>query len=118
MSKIGIIISREYFSRVKKKSFIIMTILGPIFFAGLMLVPVWIATHEQAKHFIEVIDETGLVEEGGYFKENKFLHFDYPAVTIEQAHQGFYDTDYTSILYIPKNLLNRKMENIVNIENI
>ncbi|MFH1004715.1 MAG: ABC transporter permease [Bacteroidota bacterium] len=108
MNKIGIIISREYFSRVKKKSFIIMTILGPIFFAGLMLVPIWLAIQEQAKHFIEVIDETGLIEEEGYFKENQFLHFDYPSLTIEQAHQGFYDTDYTSILYIPKNLLNSR----------
>lgn len=37
MSKIGIVIGREYFTRVKKKSFIIMTILIPLLFIGLMV---------------------------------------------------------------------------------
>ena len=38
MSKIGLIIGREYFTRVKKKSFIIMTIVGPLLFAALTIV--------------------------------------------------------------------------------
>ena len=36
MNKIGLVIGREYSSRVKKTSFIIMTILGPLLFAGFM----------------------------------------------------------------------------------
>ena len=36
MSKIGIVIQREYSTRVKKKSFIILTILMPILFVGLI----------------------------------------------------------------------------------
>ena len=39
MNKIGLIIRREYITRVRKRSFIIMAILGPILFASLMVVP-------------------------------------------------------------------------------
>ena len=40
MNKILLIIKREYLSRVRKKSFIIMTILGPVLMAGLILAPI------------------------------------------------------------------------------
>lgn len=36
MSKIGIVIAREYFTRVKKRSFILLTILMPVLFIGLI----------------------------------------------------------------------------------
>ena len=35
MSKVGLIIRREYISRVRKKSFIIMTIVGPLLMGGI-----------------------------------------------------------------------------------
>ena len=41
MSKIGLIIKREYTTRIRKKSFIIMTILGPLLFAGLLFGTIW-----------------------------------------------------------------------------
>jgi len=40
MNKILLIIKREYLSRVRKKSFIIMTILGPVLMASLILAPI------------------------------------------------------------------------------
>ncbi|NTW33164.1 MAG: ABC transporter permease, partial [Bacteroidetes bacterium] len=43
MKKILIIIKREYLSRVKKRSFIVMTILGPLLMAAMFIVPVYIA---------------------------------------------------------------------------
>jgi ABC-2 type transport system permease protein len=48
MSKVKHIISREYITRVRKKSFIIMTILGPILFAGMMIVPIWLTQLEDS----------------------------------------------------------------------
>ena len=59
MSKIGIIIKREYLTRVVKKSFIIMTIVGPILMAGLMIGPAYLAKmdEEDAKEVL-VIDQT------------------------------------------------------------
>ena len=52
MNKLFLIIQREYFSRVKKKSFLLMTILGPLLMAGLMIVPVWLAMREKTEHQI------------------------------------------------------------------
>jgi ABC-2 type transport system permease protein len=39
MNKISVIINREYMTRVRKKSFIIMTILAPVLMAALIVVP-------------------------------------------------------------------------------
>jgi ABC-2 type transport system permease protein len=106
MSKIAIIIKREYLSRVRKKSFIIMTILGPIFFSALMIVPVWLATQEQEKHFIEVIDDSKLVN--GFLKDETNIKYDFPPISLEEAKRDFYNTDYTSIVWVPENLLTTK----------
>ena len=43
MNKIFLIIKREYLVRVKKKSFIIMTILAPLLMAALIVAPVFLA---------------------------------------------------------------------------
>lgn len=61
MSKIGLIISREYRNRVAKKSFLLMTFLTPILMAALIVVPVWLASIEDDEEkIIAVIDQTGL----------------------------------------------------------
>ena len=43
MSKISLIIEREYLTRVQKKSFILMTILSPIVMVALIFAPIWLA---------------------------------------------------------------------------
>jgi len=60
MNKIPLIIKREYLTRVKKKSFILMTILGPILMAALFIVPVYVAQLKGDIKTIGIIDETGL----------------------------------------------------------
>ncbi|MGQ0828769.1 MAG: ABC transporter permease [Bacteroidota bacterium] len=106
MNKILLIIKREYLSRVKKKSFIIMTILGPLLMAGILIVPIWLAMQKPDTQKIEVIDESYLFI--GLIPEKKFIHFDYPEVSFEEAQARFYDTDYDAILYIPRNILEGK----------
>ena len=62
MNKLGIIIKREYLTRVKKKSFLIITFLGPIFFVALMIAPTLLALNSdkmESKKAIAVLDETG-----------------------------------------------------------
>ncbi len=64
MNKIGIIISREYSKRVRKKSFILGTILVPILFAALIIVPaliaVWSENSGKNQH-IAVADASGVI---------------------------------------------------------
>ena len=57
MNKTLLIIAREYLTRVKKKSFIVMTILGPILMAALIIVPVYISNKNLKEVKILVVDE-------------------------------------------------------------
>ena len=60
MSKTLLIIKREFLTRVKKKSFILLTILMPFIFAALVFVPVWLASIEDDEQkAVAVCDVTG-----------------------------------------------------------
>ena len=101
MNKTFIIIRREYLTRVRKTSFIVMTLLGPVLFAAMMLMPVWFATmdDEEVKQ-IAVLDSTRLflkkIPETAKFK---FTYaFD---VKLEDFKKNLSKTEYFGILYIP-----------------
>ena len=62
MKNISIILSREYLTRVKKKSFLLTTFLVPIFFAAMCILPsviMFMAKDEGKK--IAVVDQSGIV---------------------------------------------------------
>lgn len=103
MNKIFLIIQREYLTRVKKKSFIVMTILGPLLMAALMIVPVWLATKEKSSHKIEVVDDSFLFMDS--LPSTETIKFEYTGIKLGEAQRDFYETDYSAILYIPSNIL-------------
>lgn len=72
MSKIGIIIAREYSTRVRKKSFIIGTFLVPVLFALMFVIPMLIATYssDNKVRTIAVDDQSGVVAQKLEDKEN------------------------------------------------
>jgi ABC-2 type transport system permease protein len=98
MNKIRLIIAREYLTRVKKKSFILMTLLGPLMMAGLMVVPIWLATKDKDLQRIEVVDETTLFI--NQFESNSELQFKHEFRSIKKAKEDLYEGDYTAILHI------------------
>jgi len=59
---IGIIINREYMTRVKKKSFLLITFLSPILFAALCMLPalIMLGVKEDSKS-LAVVDNSGIV---------------------------------------------------------
>jgi ABC-2 type transport system permease protein len=101
MNKILLIISREYLTRVKKKSFIIMTILGPLLMAAIMIVPVFIAKMSDERSKIIVLDENGLFFEK--LESNPDINFSYTDEYIEDLKGNYEKRGYDGILYIPKN---------------
>ncbi|WP_462318729.1 ABC transporter permease [Marinilabilia sp.] len=105
MSKISLIIEREYLTRVKKKSFIIMSILGPILFAALMVVPAWLATLEDDEvKTIAVIDQTGLYDR--QIEDTDILKFEFLNQNAEeQVRKDFDESGYYAYLVISDNLL-------------
>lgn len=60
MSKIGLVIKREYVQRVSKKSFLLLTFLMPVLFAALVFVPLWLSSikGDEVKKIV-VLDTTG-----------------------------------------------------------
>jgi ABC-2 type transport system permease protein len=100
MNKISIIISREYLTRVRKKSFILMSILGPIFFAGLMVTPAWLAQMEDKEEkIIAVADSSHLML--GEFPETDYIKFEYlPDANLQKHKEEFLQSKYYALLYI------------------
>ncbi len=104
MKKILIIFQREYISRVKKKSFIVMTILGPILLAALLIVPVFLAQITTEKNVIAVVDETKLFVDNLQETDNiSFVYFD---TSIGAAKDDFNPNKYNALLYIPLSAIN------------
>ncbi len=100
MNKVSLIIKREYLTRVKKKSFIIMTILGPIFMAAMFIVPVYVAQLEGDAKKIGVIDQTNLFK--NKFKNTDNISFDILEGDEETAKVFLAEGDFYAILFIPK----------------
>lgn len=113
MNKIGLIIRREYLTRVRKKSFIIMSLLGPLIFAAYILIPMYFATLEDREEkLMVVIDDSGLFTaqgpEGPVFiiQETETVKFQVvQGVPIETFKETFEESGYYALLFIPANIL-------------
>jgi ABC-2 type transport system permease protein len=113
MSMISLIIQREYMTRIRKKSFIIMSILGPFIFAAYVLIPMYFATMEDKEEkTIVVIDESHLFTEHGrqgatcVIPGTDILEFKIiEGVPLEDFKIGFEESGYYAILFIPSNIL-------------
>lgn len=90
MSKTLLIIQREFATRVKKKSFIIMTVLMPFVFAALVFVPIWLAGIEDDEQKAVAISDT-TTRYIGHFKDDASYRF----VPITDPHNPAYYTDTT-----------------------
>ncbi|MCX7697146.1 MAG: ABC transporter permease [Bacteroidales bacterium] len=104
MKKIGLIIWREFITRVRKPVFIIMTILGPILMALLIVVPIYLAQLSDQPKEVAVVDETGLFY--GRFPQLNWLKFSYPAMDVETLKSNLKKSSYDAILYIPTSVIN------------
>lgn len=104
MSKIGLIIEREYKTRVLKKSFILLTLLTPVLLVALILVPLWLSTiKDDTKQHIVVIDKSGLYESA--LKSNDLYTFEFTNRPIDTIRNNAQETsELTGILYISGNL--------------
>ncbi len=103
MSKIGLVIAQEYKNRVAKKSFLVLTILMPILFVGLIFTPIWLATLEDNDlKQVAVIDQTGKYL--SVFTDNDAYKFDVIGAPLDSLRQSEKRGDYEAIVVISKNL--------------
>ena len=97
MSKIGLIISREYRNRVVKKSFLWMTFLTPVLMAALIVVPIWLASiKDDEDRVVVVVDQTGLYV--GLFETLKSDECRFEVVREQGAGNDLQVSDFSSQL--------------------
>jgi len=107
MNKISVIIKREYITRVRKKSFIIMTILAPILMAAIITVPTILMMSQSGdyKKIAVVEDNSNLFK--GVIKNTKDAEFVYLENTrVDDLKKTFEKAGYYGILYISPELVN------------
>jgi len=102
MKNIFLVLKREYLVRVRKKSFIVMTLLTPILMAALFTLPAYFASTSINEKKVEVVDESGLF--GGKVKDGKELKFSFVNVSIEKAKANFDKSGYDVLVHIPKDI--------------
>ena len=74
MSKILIIIQREFLTRIQKKSFIILTILMPFIIAAVAVAPLLLASiKDDTQHTVMLVDKT--LKYAPLFEDNESYHF-------------------------------------------
>ncbi|MCF8368964.1 MAG: ABC transporter permease [Bacteroidales bacterium] len=103
MGKVFLIIKREYLTRVKKRSFIIMTIVGPLLMAALFVVPVYIGQIEGETKVIGVLDESGLFT--NTFKDSDKIHFMGLSGDLDSAKMLMTAKNLYALLHIPETSL-------------
>ena len=102
MNKIGLIIGREFNERVRKKSFIITTILMPVLMLLLMAAPALIMSFSQGdEKQIGVIDESTLI--GSRLESDETILFETLDIPLDEARRT--RTDLFAVLYIAPDIL-------------
>ncbi|MDA0195510.1 MAG: ABC transporter permease [Bacteroidetes bacterium] len=99
MNKIGLILSREYLVRVRKKSFIIMTFIGPILFGGITIVPIWLSKEAIEERVVYIKDDSGLFK--GKFKDSDNTRYVFTEANLEEAKENVDRHVTPNLLYIP-----------------
>jgi ABC-2 type transport system permease protein len=107
MNKISVIIKREYVTRVRKKSFIIMTILAPLLMAGIIIIPTVLMIGQEGDYKkIAVIEEKSDLFKG-VIKNTKEAEFIYLENTrFEDIKDSIYNKSYYGVLFISPEIIN------------
>lgn len=101
LKKINIVAGREYSIRVKKKSFILTTILTPILFAALMIIPSIIMMNDEGEKDLKVVvlDQSQIVAPS--LKSDERINYVIsPSSDVEEVKKNFADTDAYALVVI------------------
>ncbi|HEX2535641.1 MAG TPA: ABC transporter permease [Chitinophagaceae bacterium] len=102
MNKTWLVVKREYSTRVRKKTFILSTILTPLLFAGLIVVIVFITVQNVRHEKVAVVDPSGLFREQLQSSKNVTYEFRTDVDTGNFTGKG-----YSGVLFTPGAGINR-----------
>lgn len=99
MKNILLIIKREYLTRVRKKSFIVMTILGPVLIAAMYGVIIWAAITTINTKKVHIVDESGLFN--AKFNSTPEYVYSYQQSSLNSAKALFKKSGWDALVFIP-----------------
>ena len=101
MNKIFLVIQREFMSRVKKKSFLLATILVPLLFPAIIGGMVYLAYQNDKNKELEVVqvlDESSLL----IFEDNESYDYKLVEGPLDSAKNRFSKSEDFALIYVPK----------------
>ncbi len=109
MSKISLIIKREFIAKVRNKSFIVMTFLSPLLFVAIGVFVGYLSSMKAELKTIAIHDETGkFVNEFKSDEEYKFLNLS--LVDTKVLKDSIVKESYEGLLLIPKATDNKTLQ--------
>jgi ABC-2 type transport system permease protein len=111
MNKVLLIIQREYVTRVRKKSFIVMIFVVPLLIIGMSALIGYVAKDSQGiskPQTVKVIDESNMFIHKFHDAHN--IKFQPTQESLEQAKAGLKDNEDLSVLLIFKNYASKPVQ--------
>ncbi len=97
MNKIWLVIKREYFTRVRNRTFILSTILLPLFFIGFIAASAYFSIKSTESQKIAVVDNNGIFKNS--FQSDKIITYEFPSGV---NANNFKEKGYSAFLFIPE----------------
>lgn len=102
MNKILLIIRREYMTRVKKRIFLVTTLLAPLSIAVITLLPAYLSTHGKQEEKIALYDESGIFSSKMENRDHlTFGHINTANVPYDSLKKNYTASGFSGILRIP-----------------
>ena len=103
MNKLKLIIKREFLSKVRNKTFLVMTILSPLLVVGLGALVTYLSKMNQDSiKIIAYIDESKLLIADDFSNSKTIEYKDFSDVDIVIAKSQVEHGDFYGLLYVPK----------------
>ncbi len=104
MDKLKLIIVREFLAKVRNKTFIVMTILGPLLMLGMIALMTFITKSSIDKaRTVSYVNKSELFSLKDFQDTESLKFIDLSHLDIETAKETVKDTDQYGLLYIPNN---------------
>jgi ABC-2 type transport system permease protein len=109
MSKLILIIKREFIAKVKNKSFIVMTFLSPLLFVGIAVFVGYLSTMKSELKTIAIHDASGLFVEQ-FQSTDEFKYIDVTPLPIKIIKDSIIAESYEGLLIIPSKRINDSLQ--------
>lgn len=102
MNKIWIIIKREYITRVRKKTFLLTTILTPLLFVGFMAFVIFMTIRNMSHEKVAVVDPAGYLKSS--LESSKAITYTF---STDVDTSNFVQKGYSAVLFAPNTGINQ-----------